>query len=155
MPAMTPQRSRTVFLALASAIAWGGFALSHRADERRQEESFQRLQDFMAKSQVSQRQLDGEMEAIQRRLGCKGEVAMGICMDPPCVASGPIEPRYVRGSVTFYEPMAPHRTVEDTCVGPSDLREGTCKVEQDGGVARPEWQVVHCDKGCREGACVR
>lgn len=49
----------------------------------------------------------------------------------------------------------PHQVTEDICINVGDLREGTCKVAEDGGAASPEWVVIHCEKGCRDGACAR
>jgi len=151
-------RSRKTFMLLATIIGWGGFVLSHQIDFHRQEKETQRFQEQWERRKAEQARWSSEVESLQRELGCKGEVLMGICMDPPCIdsdASGPLDQSHIRGSVKSYVQMTRHQVIEDECIDTSDLREGTCKLDIHGGAAEPEWVVIHCDKGCRDGACIR
>ena len=147
-----PDRRQQTFMAIASVVAVSGMAIHHWLDARRTERDLERVRLLLDRSNTDQARYERELEAMQRKLGCKGAVTMGVCMDPPCVDSdvtAPDDPHYVRGSVTFFAPMGPHQTVFDTCVGATDLREGVCVGDH------PEWQVIHCEKGCRDGVCLR
>jgi len=150
-------RGQKIFFLLVTIVAWGGFAISNELEWRRKEEKMDRLVEGLHQRRADQARAD---ENFQRRLGCKGEVVMGFCMDPPCMdsdASGADDQRYVPGDVKSCEQMSilPHRIIKDECIDTSDLREGTCKLDMHGGAAQPEWVVIHCDKGCRDGACIR
>jgi len=142
-------RSQQIFMTLATVIAWSGFAFSHWMSDRRQAEA----------GPPHLLRFDDGLGSLPRELGCKGEVLMGVCTDPPCIdsdSSGTLDQSYVPGNVTSYRGMmGSHQTIEDVCINTRDLREGTCKLEGDGGAAVPEWIKIHCDKGCSNGACVR
>jgi len=142
---------------LATIIGWGGFAISNELERRQKEEESDRFQEELRQQMADQAR---DNENLQRRFGCKGEVVMGTCMDPPCMdsdASDADDQRYVPGDVKIYEQIniLSHRTIKDECIDTSNLREGTCKLDMHGGAAEPEWVVIHCDKGCRDGACIR
>ena len=153
---MTPE-TRQQIVAVVTAIAWSGFALSWWVKTRKEDEEFKQRYEEINQSMADRAMQD---ESRQRKLGCKGDVQFGMCMDPPCMdsdGSSALDQSYVRGTVKTYDglPILPHRIIEDVCINTSDLREGTCKLDQDGGAPVAEWIVVHCDKGCTDGACVR
>jgi hypothetical protein len=151
---MTPTQKK--FWILANIIGWGGFFIYNRLRERRQEEESQKRMEYVADMLHRMERLSPD---FQRRLGCQDVDAFGFCNDPPCMdsdAAGDTDPRYLRGHITSYEGQSsPHQTVEDSCAGPNELREGTCNAGADGGALHPEIVTIHCEKGCREGACSR
>jgi hypothetical protein len=151
---MTPTQKK--FWVLANIIGWGGFFIYNRLEARRQEEESQQRMEYVSNMLHGMEHRNSD---FQRRLGCQDVNALGICTDPPCVdsdAGGDADPRYIRGHITYYDGQSsPHRTVEDSCVGPNELREGTCNAGEDGGTLHPEIVTMHCEKGCLEGMCVR
>lgn len=72
-------RRQKMFFMLATIVAWGGFAISHQLQWRKEEEEMDRFLEGMHQQMADYARAN---ENFQRRLGCKGEVLMGSGPNP-------------------------------------------------------------------------